>query len=456
MWMTFYPRQYGAIGDGVTDDTTAVQACFDAAAGGGTVFLDGTFLCTDDIDVQTGSGSVVNVLGRSWAAGGLIFSGASVTKGLNFSGSGAAGTYAYCGSVEELQITCQSSATRGLTFYNVNHPRAKRVRINGAAGAAVKFDYTLMGKLEHCLITSCGSSTEGSVEVDNSTTFMWDHSRISGGNTTVGGLLIDRTLNITIIGGAIESAGIQIRLASKAESSVGVIGGVIAGIDLENPGTHYIEIGYGWSGTANNAARTLTFKSVTGALSGATDVRYGVKMENTTDMHFDNCHFALTGASQTASFYLEGTGNIATWISKTRRSYGSTTAPWVVNNGTQLTSATPYSEFFLDEPKTVNAPPSTLNPAGATPSIAISSQGGFYRFIKLTQSGATNLTRFVFNGNGSGVEIFVQCTDANTTFKQATGSTQGMLKLLTGADTAAVQDKMYHFFCDGVFWHQLT
>lgn len=35
----FYPESYGAVGDGITDDYTALQACIDAAAGKGVVYL---------------------------------------------------------------------------------------------------------------------------------------------------------------------------------------------------------------------------------------------------------------------------------------------------------------------------------------------------------------------------------------------------------------------------------
>src|SRR5258707_13004145 len=43
------PQDYGAVGNGVADDTAAVQAALNAAkaAGGGTVFFpEGTYLCT--------------------------------------------------------------------------------------------------------------------------------------------------------------------------------------------------------------------------------------------------------------------------------------------------------------------------------------------------------------------------------------------------------------------------
>jgi hypothetical protein len=62
----FNVLDYGAVGNGVTDDSTAVQAAFDAAstAGGGTVFLpSGTYLCNTPLVLQYG----VNLVGESRA-----------------------------------------------------------------------------------------------------------------------------------------------------------------------------------------------------------------------------------------------------------------------------------------------------------------------------------------------------------------------------------------------------
>jgi hypothetical protein len=55
---------YGAVGNGVTDDSTAIQTAFDAAsaAGGGTVYLpSGTYLCNTPLVLQYG----VNLVGES-------------------------------------------------------------------------------------------------------------------------------------------------------------------------------------------------------------------------------------------------------------------------------------------------------------------------------------------------------------------------------------------------------
>jgi hypothetical protein len=449
----FVVTDYGAVGDGATDDTTAVQAAFTAAAvAGGTVYFpDGTYLLTSNIVVGSGVSHIVNILGPSWGTGGVVFSGSAVTKGFDMSGSGSAGTYQYAGTVSDLHIHGQNGALRGLNLYNLNHPRVVRVRLTSFAGCGVKFDYTLMGVFEHCLVSSCGSATEGSVEVDHSTTWLWLHSRISGGDTTVGGLLIDRTPDVTILGGAIESVGIPIKIASKTEGTTPVTGVTIDSIDLEAPGTHYLEFGYGWTGATFNGVKTVACRNVGGTVSGATDVRYAVKIKDTIDIHFDSCSFGLTGASQTAAFWLEGNTVLGLRTTAMRRSFSSSAPPWVMANGSQLSTASPFADWYQHEPRLINTP-GNLTDTGSTPSIQINAQGGLYRYVTLTQSGATTISRFVFNGGANGAELYVKPLDANTTFEQATGSTQGMLKLLAGYNTAAVSGKVYHFVCDGTFW----
>lgn len=52
--VVFRPEQYGAVGDGVTDDTSDIQDTFDAAASaGGIIYLSGTYLCAD-VEIASG------------------------------------------------------------------------------------------------------------------------------------------------------------------------------------------------------------------------------------------------------------------------------------------------------------------------------------------------------------------------------------------------------------------
>lgn len=443
-------RDYGAVGDGTTDDTKAIQKALNE---GGTVIIPpGTYRCTSDLIVPVGDGSLVSVTGINWDTCVLKFDGTGVTHGLYFNGNG---TVQYCGGVEHLKIQGVNNAARGITFSYCNHPQVNRCLITGINGAGVKFDNTYLGLLSHTLLTGCGGTVEGCVEVDHSTTWMWEHSRISGAQASpLGGLLIDRTQTFTVVGGNIENCGIPIKITSKAEGTTPTVGGMIASIDLEKPGTDYIEMGYGWSGAASGAAQRILLYGVQGYPSGASSITYGVKLSNTEDIRFHNCSFGLAG-SPTCHYWLEGSGCLGTIVGASRSSYGLS-YPWVMLGGTQVASATPQADWNQSDPRTIATSLTLTNP-GSTPTIALfSAQGGIPAFVTITNGVASNLTKLQLpGGNTSNVWVFVQPQDGNTTFKQSTGS-QYMLKMLSGADTAGVSGKTYLFFFDGTFWNQVS
>lgn len=446
----FDPRRFGAVGNGVTDDTVALQKALDVAGvNGGTVKLPAgfTFLCTANLNVPVGIDTAVDIEGSSWTHGGIKFSGASVTTGLTFSGS----SYAYCGEVRNLRIYCVSGAVRGITFDDLNHPRVTRCAIHGAAGEGVLFDTCLMGKLTHTLLVGCGSATKGSIEVDNCTTWFWDHSRISGGNTTVGGLLIDRTPSVSIIGGAIETCGIQIRIGSKTETTTGCTGGLIFGIDLENPGdnNHYIDFGAGLSSSAR--CNSWEVRGCAGLPSGTTTVTYAVKMNQCSGIEFSANNWSVPNG--TSIYELTSTTNAGIVVRSHRNLFNASGIPWVRKNSAQVKAAGPYMDWNSEDvPRGLN-PPTLANGSGATPSVLISAtQGGYYRQMALFNGGATTVT--ALTGGERGMEIYVSTTNGNTTLTHST-STADQFLCTGGVDLTMTANVSYHFVHNGTLWVQV-
>jgi hypothetical protein len=93
-------RDFGAVGDGVADDTTSLQNAFNAAAMGshGLLFPDGIYRITRTLAHTTGAlclsgiGSASQVTIRMDAAGDMLVGGTTVVDGIFFKHSGATGS----------------------------------------------------------------------------------------------------------------------------------------------------------------------------------------------------------------------------------------------------------------------------------------------------------------------------------------------------------------------------
>jgi Pectate lyase superfamily protein len=327
---TFDVRMYGAKGDGKTDDSAALQAACNAAlASLATVTLrTGSYLCTKDLILPVGT-PCVDLVGDGWNCTKLIFSGVSVVNGLCL--IGPTSTYAYAGTVKNLLIQCINGAASAITCNWLCSPRLERIQVRGASGIGINLNNTLMARIEQCLLVGNGSSSKGQIEVDNSTTFYCNQIYISGPTTTQAGLKIDRTQGVQIVGGAIESTGIPIMIASKPEAANGCTSGVILCIDLENPNDHFIEFGYGWTGTLGQAVRGWNISNCQGWPSGAAQVSYAAKLKNTEGMTFDNNTWVQNG-SPICTYQLEGSSNIGTVI-RTHRACNGNAYPFVMVNG---------------------------------------------------------------------------------------------------------------------------
>lgn len=441
-------RTYGAKCDGVTDDATAIQAALTAAGAltnGGTVQVP-----AGDCMVKAALTKAANVrlIGAGMFASILRCDGAHHCIREDDAGP----SYTNDGSIEELKLIGQNGALKGIT---VNYRReflARRLRFEGFTEQAIYLNHTTLGKIEQSQFSGNGSATYGQVEVDNSTTFMWHHSYISGssGGGTVAGLLIDRTQSVDIIGGAIESTGVPIKVGSKAEATTGCASGLILGTDFENPGNGnmFVDIGAGLSGAARVTAWDI--RGVSGSPAGTTSIPYAIRFNQASAITVEATNFGQAGVP-TATFELTGLTNLGVSISAHRNLYGNT-FPWVRRNGAQVKAAGPYHDWNSE---TVPIGLRGANPAltGATPSILIlASQGGFYSQLYTNNVGATTVT--ALTGGERGMEIVIVANDANTTLTHST-VTADQFNLTGGANLLLTNGKAYKFFHNGTLWVQM-
>jgi hypothetical protein len=406
-------------------------------------FGGGRYRFLSDITVPVGNGLAVDIVGEGQEQTQIEFFGSGSTRGIVL--DGATG-YVYAGKISDLTVYPNTGSARGVTLENLNRPKLENVNILNAPACGIYIDTVIMPRLSHVLLVGCGSASFGAIEIDNSTTALLDEVYVSGslavgGTGKIGGILIDRSVNFTMIGGAIESTGTPIKIASKSEGTIPCDGGVIVGTDLENPGDNlpYIDVGNGWSGAASLAAKSWTFINVHGFPSGTTTSLYGVKLEDVVGFTFTNCSLGQAG-TPTSLYELVGTANRGVIINPARALYG-TAWPYVRVNGTQVYSATPLTAWNSESPTPIDA---SKTITGSTPSASpLAAQGGSYAKFYLNNAGPTNLT----NLTDGYVSQIITLMDAvgNTTIKHEAGGA-GQFTNPTGADIVMVLNQPYLYY----------
>jgi hypothetical protein len=356
-------------------------------------------------------------------------------NGLNAHDAGP--TYAHqSGRLKDLTVQGAAGALVGVDVNFRNMPRLEKVRVTGFARQGVYFNNCIMPKLDHSLVQACGGASFAQVEVENSTTFLWDHSYISGGNvTTIAGIAIDKTTSFIIIGGASESTGIPIRLCGKADAVIGTNAGLIWGIDLENPNNGadcYIELGAGWTGAQYQGVTRLTVGGVNQSPSGSATVKYGIKAQNTDTVHLlpNKWGTPAFGAGGVSNVELVGVNNIR-WSATPQSSNLGAGLFYVRENGAERKDAKPYQPWEQGGRNLVLAKQVAV---GATPDCAGAS------YLQSSNGGATTVLNFT-GGVVDGQLLIFGASDAVTTIKHNNGGVGSVWlfdqkdHLLRGGDT---------------------
>lgn len=145
-------RDYGAVGNGVADDTDEIQAAIDSMTGGGTVFFPaGTFNFT----ALTLDTNYVSLLGAGYGATGLN----QTTTGNGITISGTTGNH-----IADMGITGTGSSSTGALVYILNTGSTKIDTVyiaHKAAGIQLEATTVLWDtKLKNFAIDDCGTGIQ--------------------------------------------------------------------------------------------------------------------------------------------------------------------------------------------------------------------------------------------------------------------------------------------------------
>lgn len=440
---------YGAVGDGVTDDTAALNAALAVAvANNKCLFLPaGTYLATANITVPT-PGSVTSgftILGEGKHNGSIIkFSGAAVTTGLTF--TSGVGVYQYWGTISEIEIDCVSGAKRGMTFDYAHAPVISNVQFNGGTEPALVLQNCNQPVVEECLFRNSGTSGTAQLWLNYSTSFtLRDNYIASGGVGCVAGIDIDRCNTGLIIGGAIESTGVPIRIAEATEGTFGCNDITIQSVNIENPTNCYIRMGYGW--TSTYGVRNIYIANCRGYVSGSTTAFIGVDMKHCLGVDVISCQFGLS-AGATATHNLYGTTNGGIFVGKNRESFGTAT-PWVLLNSVLQTEATPYTDWASDFGTNQVLYRGISNTTSTLDNQLYSAQGGLYSSIVLVNAAPTTVNRTASIPSRTGTQLVLVAADNNTTLAHLGGGGAGQFQNASGANITLASGQAVSYVYDG-------
>lgn len=163
-------RADGAVVDGVTDDTTAVQATIDAVEakvsagiGGGSVLFPEGVCIASNLVVNTGN---VQLIGQGWRATYIKAKAGTTGSIVTFDGTDYANHISYNG-IRNLTIWGNGTSTTGLSLKHLNIFRADQVDVVGCLDDGFYAEQVWDATFIQFKVNSCGAAGKAAIHIYN-------------------------------------------------------------------------------------------------------------------------------------------------------------------------------------------------------------------------------------------------------------------------------------------------
>lgn len=240
-------RDFGAVGDGVTDDTSAMQAAFDRASGKTVLIPSGTYLVSADLQVKSkstirgdGYGSLLKLKGAALVVSGLIQGGhvdywslrdfqvtrsGAVGPAIRLTGDDAVGGNkgAIRGYTENVYVS--GSTGDCIEFSNAYLITNTNLNLRNCVGSGLNFKRGIHGRVSANAIQFIGGEIQQNgqaISADSVAAVTFIGTAIEGNK--VGVDLINNNRSVSFINSYFEQNGeFDIRVGVGASASVGIV-----------------------------------------------------------------------------------------------------------------------------------------------------------------------------------------------------------------------------------------
>jgi hypothetical protein len=227
-------KDFGAAGDGATDDTAAIQAALDANPGRSVHFPQGTYLISSTLTIDvTGGGAYTGIAA-------FIGAGASQTIIDNRSSgaaikvtAGSGGDFAYNFTVASLRITSGATTAGSMgielescRFATIEHVRIDGLDSHGIYGLSTSGDFTDTAQIliRQTEIESCGGYGIYAASDSGGIQYNWNLEQTRVGSCTLGGVLYESLTNASLRScGIYYNEGFGVKITNRSGESLSKI-----------------------------------------------------------------------------------------------------------------------------------------------------------------------------------------------------------------------------------------